>query len=66
MDQLSICVFTTVVSSKFGTIGTKVHFLTDCPKKDPFLGGKNPRKPLSNHGMTSETPVIELYGSFFT
>ena len=35
-------------------------------QKRPFLGGKNPLKPLSNHCMTSETPVIGLYGSFFT
>ena len=28
------------LASIFGTICTKIHFLTDCPKKDPFLGGK--------------------------
>ena len=61
-----ICYLNYRLASKFGTIGTKIHFLTDCPKKDPFLGGKSPRKPTSNHRMTSETPVIGLYGSFVT
>ena len=53
------------LASRLGAIGTKIHFSTNCPKKYPFLGEKNPRQPLSNHCITSETPVIGLYGSSF-
>ena len=46
------------VDIKNWDIRTKINFLTDCPKKILFLGGKNLQKSLSNHHMTSKKPPL--------